>query len=140
MMLIGETLATGTLGLVVYSPWFEACGNAATFAIEVLSVSSADAGGGAGQMVVQVQTKGLEDKDASAITLDPGNWTLTVAGVESMRFSDFKDLVRFKYILSVVAPSKDYRIHYRMLPPMWEGNRLCCSVETELSKDVDTSF
>ena len=148
-MLQGETLIAGTGGLTAYSPWFEACGDAATFAIEVSGRMSGSPI--PGTMEVRVQTKRLEDSDAEASTLDRvggGFWWAVASGVPEAdpvtvsvaRYLGFKELVRFQYLLATVSPAKEFWAHSRMLPPMWEGNCIACAVETELSNRAEATF
>ena len=147
MMLQGEMLVTGTAGLTVYSPWFEACGDAATFAIEVSGMTPGSPS--PGTMEVRVQTKRLEDSDGEAATLDRvggGFWWAVASGVPKAdpvsvtRYLGFKELVRFQYLLATVSPAKTFWAHSRMLPPMWEGNCIACAVETELSNRAEATF
>lgn len=146
MMVQGETLMTGATGCTVYSPWFEGCGSGATFAVEV----GARTGGSPspGIFEIQVETKISDDADSAATTLPradvEGAWLPVSAGlpdtnpeyISSARYSGFKELVRFKYLLATVSPAKFFSVHFRMLPPLWQSNCLGCSIEEELVKDI----
>lgn len=136
-MVIGETIATGVAGTTLFSPWFEAFGNSATFALECLRFLP---GTGMATLTIEVQTKKTEDSDSLATTLDPAPpsaWVVERIGVTARRYVGFTELIRFKYIYASVPPTKDATMHYRMLPPLWESNRLCCDLETTLTKQVE---
>jgi hypothetical protein len=147
-MVQGETLMTGDAGCVVHSPWFEGCGSGATFAVEVGPRTSGKPTSGTLQILVE--TKNSEDADSERVTLErvdvPGFWFPFSATeeeehgdsdyVSTARFTGFKELVRFKYVLAAIEPAKFFSVHFRMLPPLWEANCLGCSIEEKLERDV----
>lgn len=139
-MLIGETIAAGTGGTNLLSPWFEACGDAATFVLECFRFLP---GAGMATLTITVQTKATEDDDALATTVIPSPeppWEVERFGVSQKRYKGFKELVRFQYSYTVVAPTTAACMHFRMLPPLWEGNRLCGELDASLAKQVEVSF
>jgi hypothetical protein len=143
MMIQGETLIAGDGDCVAFSPWFEACGSGATFVVEVGPRT-----GGPGTFEIRVETKNTENDDASATTLDRvdtlGPWVAfpdpsggdDPVYINPARYTGFKELVRFKYVLEVEPPARRLSVHFRMLPPLWEANCLGCSIEDELARDV----
>jgi len=151
MMVIGEMLTceNGTT-TSVFSPWFEACGDGATFAIELGPRSPFDEG----ELEVRVQTKGLDEDDAAADYLDrkdeTGSWVPwgplpfepddSPILVSTARYEGFKELVRFQYLLETVPPVRAWRVHCRMLPPLWQNNCLECTVEKQLVSEVQPGF
>lgn len=140
MMVIGETIAAGVAGTNLVSPWFEALGDGATFALECVQFLP---GAAMAELTITVQTKATEDDDASAATVVPmpePPWKVDRIGVSQKRYVGFSELVRFQYSFSPVAPEKNARMHFRMLPPLWEGNRLCCELERALAKQVEVTF
>lgn len=150
MMSIGEVLYANVGTTTVYSPWFEKCGNQATFAVEV--IAQTPGGVTAGSLEVRVQTKEMDETDQQAVTLErqdvAGFWFPVVGGttriadsyMSTARYKDFKDLVRFMYIVQNTAPAKSFWVQSRVAPPMWQSNSLCCPVEAELAKDSETTF
>jgi hypothetical protein len=141
---------TGVDGCSVYSPWFEGCGSGATFAVEIGSRTSGKPASGTLQILVE--TKNSEDTDSTITVLErvdlplPGFWFPYSANeeeehsgseyVSTARFTGFKELVRFKYILATIEPEKFFSVHFIMLPPLWEANCLGCSIEERLERDV----
>lgn len=117
MLVIGETLIKGTSDAP--SPWFERCGDAATFNIQLISLSANTA------LDVTVQTKNRTDHDSSASDL--GSLELTSEGVASVRVTGMQELVRFTYsvvgIPAPVPPTISFA-HFQVLPPAWENNEL----------------
>jgi hypothetical protein len=109
---IGETLITGT---TAYSPWFERCGDAATFACEVSALSTNI------QLTITLQTKNRIDIDSDAKDLD--SWIVIKSGVTQERVAGLYELVRFNYAVTTApTPPDGGMIHFRMLPPAWEDN------------------
>jgi len=140
MMVIGETLVAGSGGTTVCSPWFEACGNAATFVVEVLRFLP---GTNQGRLRIVVRTKNSEDTDPGTVierTDFAGQWDIVRVGVNSARYEGFLELVRFEYQLTVVAPNASCSAHLRMLPPIWESNCIDGDIEAFLEKEARGSF
>ena len=143
MMMLGEALFA-TNATITYSPWFESCGDGAVFACEIMAIQregDPPTGNVTAHLEIEVETKSTADDDASTITLtrqDSGEaWGDLFVGVITARYSGFKDLVRFKYLMILDVQAISLSAHFRMLPPMWQANCLNCSVEKELRTEVD---
>lgn len=137
--MVGECLYVSNGTATVLSPWFEKCGDAATFGAAVLAFGPTQAGVATGSLEIRVQTKTLEQSDQDATALDRqdaiGAWTPILAGgagttgvfVSTARYRDFMDLVRSKKMT--------FWVQLRMVLPIWESNSLCCPFERQLSAD-----
>lgn len=151
-MVVGECLYVNNGTATVLSPWFEKCGDAATFGAEILAFGPTPGGVATGTLEIRVQTKTFEQSDQNVTTLDRqdavGSWTPIVAGggvstgafVSTARYRDFMDLVRFRYIIQSAPVKMTFWVQLRMVPPMWESNILCCPLERRLSADSEVSF
>lgn len=138
-MIIGESLIAGT---TTYSPWFEASGDAATFAVEIMGIVATgfeDPGGNViSQLVVNVETKKGDSPDGDASTLS-GAIITSALGEAAVRFSGFSELLRFRYEVQLGTYSF-YVMHLRMLPPLWQCNQLQESLEGALEPSVQHLF
>lgn len=118
-MIIGETVcARGEQATVVYSPWFQRLGNAATFILDVIASSGSNC-----TVTVLVQTKNSEDADPApgGGGAAGGTFNQVGAGPEEHRNFNFKELLRFEF--TVAASGSDIEwAHFRMLNPSWETN------------------
>lgn len=120
-MIIGETIcAVSEQTTVVYSPWFQRQGNAATFVLDVIDASTPTGGSADPTVTVTVQTKNSEDVDPGSPATG-GTFAQTGAGRQEHRNSNFKELVRFKFEVSTSASGIAWS-HFRMLNPAWETN------------------
>lgn len=113
MLACGEFLVEGSTS--VPSPWFRRLGDSATFFCEVIAIRDA-------VMAILVRTKNSDDPDSGATTLT----TLEISGtgVDSVHASGMDELVRFEYTVTAATddPPTARFVHFRMLPPAWEGN------------------
>ena len=116
MPLIGQSIIAEQAtdpAVALYGPWFSRETDAATFALQILYISTN------GQLTVAIEHKNVEDADSSATTVATFT-TATAAGAYIKEASGLKELVRFRY--EPISSSGADWIHYRMTPPIWQPN------------------
>ena len=129
-MILGQVIrAPNGAAATYYGPWFPRQGTKAVFACNHINSSEVSS------LQITVQTKRAEDDNRndsieevgsaasisvaaadSVTTFERGN---TIDGSDGSGTFGFRDLVRFKYVLTSNASKKSW-IHLRMLSPTWE--------------------
>jgi hypothetical protein len=112
--LIGRTLVRGSSSITVQGPWSSSGGPKATFAADILDLPA--------NVSFTVSIEHRNPGETEGDETEAGSLSVTSGGAQLKkdRVTGLKPMYRYVYTLAGTASVG--RVHFRMLPPVWEAN------------------